>query len=199
MWELHKAEEEWGFLLIDARNAFNEMNRTIMLWTVQHEVSPRETHFLCLLMAFDYFLSFVLSRMLIQQWCRLGTRMMRVQPASSMLSSNSLQSYKRSDDTTAITLSPRREFLLYLRRTLPLQQQHSRDLTLLLPRATAILAVSLVRRILVVAGFRRKSNVGRKGSRRLPLWQTPTHILPMQVCRRRCSSNGSLYREWLKE
>jgi hypothetical protein len=37
MWELHKAEEEWGFLLIDARNAFNEMNRTVMLWTVRHE------------------------------------------------------------------------------------------------------------------------------------------------------------------
>jgi hypothetical protein len=26
LWEQHKAEEEWGFLLVDARNAFNEGN-----------------------------------------------------------------------------------------------------------------------------------------------------------------------------
>ena len=31
LWDKHKKEEDWGFLLIDARNAFNEENRTAML------------------------------------------------------------------------------------------------------------------------------------------------------------------------
>ena len=31
LWEDHKKEEDWGFLLIDARNTFNEENRTAML------------------------------------------------------------------------------------------------------------------------------------------------------------------------
>ena len=30
-------EEEWGFLLIDARNALNEIDRTVMLWVIRHE------------------------------------------------------------------------------------------------------------------------------------------------------------------
>ena len=36
-WAQHSQEEEWGFSLIDARNAFNEENRTAMLWAVWHE------------------------------------------------------------------------------------------------------------------------------------------------------------------
>jgi hypothetical protein len=31
LWDLHRHEEEWGFLLIDAKNAFNEQNRMSML------------------------------------------------------------------------------------------------------------------------------------------------------------------------
>jgi hypothetical protein len=30
-------EEEWGFLGFDAANAFNELNRMAMLWTIRHE------------------------------------------------------------------------------------------------------------------------------------------------------------------
>jgi hypothetical protein len=36
-WKLHKEEEEWGVLPIDASNAFNKLNRMVMLWTIQHE------------------------------------------------------------------------------------------------------------------------------------------------------------------
>ena len=37
LWEEHQTEEDRGFLLIDACTAFNEENRTAMLWDVQHE------------------------------------------------------------------------------------------------------------------------------------------------------------------
>ena len=44
LWEEHKKEEDWGFLLIDARNALNEENWTAVLWVVQHEW-PSGAHF----------------------------------------------------------------------------------------------------------------------------------------------------------
>jgi hypothetical protein len=31
MWDQHSEEENWGFLLVDACNAFNEVNQTAML------------------------------------------------------------------------------------------------------------------------------------------------------------------------
>ena len=37
--EEHSQEEDWGFLLIDAWNAFNEENRTAIIWAVRHEWS----------------------------------------------------------------------------------------------------------------------------------------------------------------
>ncbi len=37
LWEQCEFEENWGFLLVDARNAFNKLNRTVMLWTIRHE------------------------------------------------------------------------------------------------------------------------------------------------------------------
>ena len=36
IWKQHKDEEEYGFTLVDARNAFNKLNRTAMLWTARH-------------------------------------------------------------------------------------------------------------------------------------------------------------------
>jgi hypothetical protein len=37
IWDLHHMEEDWGFLLVDARNAFNEQYQMVMLWNVCHE------------------------------------------------------------------------------------------------------------------------------------------------------------------
>ena len=37
LWEEHYQEEDWGFLLIDVRNVFNEENQTAMLWVVWYE------------------------------------------------------------------------------------------------------------------------------------------------------------------
>ena len=37
LWEEHNQEEDWRFLLIDSRNAFNKENRTAMLWAVRHK------------------------------------------------------------------------------------------------------------------------------------------------------------------
>ena len=42
--EEHSQEEDRVFLLIDARNAFNEENRTAMLWDFRHEW-PSGTNF----------------------------------------------------------------------------------------------------------------------------------------------------------
>ena len=37
LWKHNFQEEDKGFLLIDACNAFNEENRTAMMWEVWHE------------------------------------------------------------------------------------------------------------------------------------------------------------------
>ena len=37
LWKEHNKNEYWGFLLIEARNVFNEESQATMLWAVQHE------------------------------------------------------------------------------------------------------------------------------------------------------------------
>ena len=37
LWQHHAQEEDWGVLLIDVGNAFNEDNCTAMLWAVHQE------------------------------------------------------------------------------------------------------------------------------------------------------------------
>ena len=37
LWLQNDQEEDWRFLLIVARNAFNQENRIAMLWEVQHK------------------------------------------------------------------------------------------------------------------------------------------------------------------
>jgi hypothetical protein len=37
LWKEHEEENDWGFLLVDAKNAFNEMNGVAMLWVIRHK------------------------------------------------------------------------------------------------------------------------------------------------------------------
>ena len=41
IWEEHSPEEDREFLIIDVRNAFNEENRTSMIWSIRNEWPSR--------------------------------------------------------------------------------------------------------------------------------------------------------------
>ena len=36
LWSQNSEDEDWGFLLVDTRNAFYEENQMVILWEVQH-------------------------------------------------------------------------------------------------------------------------------------------------------------------
>ena len=36
LWDENSTTEDWGFLLVDTKNAFNKINQVEMLWTVRH-------------------------------------------------------------------------------------------------------------------------------------------------------------------
>jgi hypothetical protein len=36
MWDSHHMEDNWGFLLIDTRNVFNDQDRMVMLWNFRY-------------------------------------------------------------------------------------------------------------------------------------------------------------------
>ena len=36
LWDENLTKESWEFLLVDANNAFNKINRVRMIWTVRH-------------------------------------------------------------------------------------------------------------------------------------------------------------------
>ena len=40
----HDQDSDWGFLLINAQNSFNEENQTAIMWAVRHEW-PSGSHF----------------------------------------------------------------------------------------------------------------------------------------------------------
>eukprot|EP00957_Ditylum_brightwellii_P119106 9084361-Ditylum_brightwellii.AAC.1 len=40
LWDDNSEEDSWGILLVDVRNAFNEINCRAMLWSVRHLWAP---------------------------------------------------------------------------------------------------------------------------------------------------------------
>ena len=45
IWDTKSTTEDWGFLLVDAKNAFNYINQIGMLWTVCHLWPYRDRFF----------------------------------------------------------------------------------------------------------------------------------------------------------
>jgi hypothetical protein len=142
--------KHWGTLVI--RN-----NNGTFLFTAK--VSPRETGFPCLLMASDYYPSFVSQGIfpaVDQTWYADDAGAGGVQASVC----------KAPRNRTTLRLLPRahEEYSTVSHANLPAATAAFKDCEFTTPRQP--LSCGFARRILVIVGFRKKSHTGRKGSRR---------------------------------
>jgi hypothetical protein len=192
LWELHQHDEDWDFLFIDAKNAFNEQNRTAMLWAVRqaqglcltaadiasHSCSqattgpptffaakkafPREILSPCFGMAWAC-LSSTSSRLSSHKWSSLGMPIMPELAVSLRTSVASFTDWRRLGQIVAIFLNHPRASLLCVSTTWKPHRTHSLTLALKSQRGVAAWEASLAKTVCFGIGFEKKPILGGSG------------------------------------